>query len=248
MAQPTLPIVLSVKARNWRQNDEASEDADAAFKNVRRKALERDDNTCRFCGFRAHSWQEVHHLNDDHADNRLENLVTACIFCHMCHHIGRAGLNDEASIVWLPEISQARISHLVRSSLVAQRWAEPYITNARHGAPSLVQAAKFIADAAKSLMAKMRSREAEADRILGTSSATILAEALMGIANSGSSEAYEQRAKYLHGIRLLPTGSRYAAGSDIMPKIIDTWMATGGPYAQMSPTMWQGLFMASGAR
>ena len=53
MSEKLLPIVLSVKARNWRQNDDTSESADTAFKNIRKKALERDDNTCRFCSFRA---------------------------------------------------------------------------------------------------------------------------------------------------------------------------------------------------
>lgn len=248
MSQTPLSLVLSVKARNWRQNDDTSESADTAFKNIRKKALDRDDNTCRFCGFRASSYQEVHHVNDDHSDNRLDNLVTACLFCHMCHHIGRAGVVNEGSIIYLPQISQAHLNHLVRSCLVAQRWAEPYVTNARHGAPTLIQQAKFVADAAKSLMSALRAQEAEAVRLIGTSSATVLGEALMMIATSGSSEAYEKRDQYLNGLRLLPSGTRFIGGSDAMPKIIDTWLATGGPYAQLSPTMWPGLFITAGAR
>lgn len=78
----------------WRRDDWMAADADAEFKLVRQKVLERDEHTCRFCGFRAPKWQEVHHLDDNHHNNDPDNLVTACMFCHMVHHLGLAGENN----------------------------------------------------------------------------------------------------------------------------------------------------------
>ncbi len=67
MSKQLKPLFLSVKTLNWRMNDRHSQDADMEFSRVRKKALERDAYTCRFCGFKNNKWQEVHHVNDDHA-------------------------------------------------------------------------------------------------------------------------------------------------------------------------------------
>ncbi len=98
-----------------------------------------------------------------------------------------------------------------------------------------------IADGARSVQAKLRSREADAERLIGTSSPTVLGDVLQMLSNE-SEEAYAKRGEFLHGIRLLPTGARISEGGDIMPRIIDDWTTTGGPFAQMSPTMWSGLY------
>lgn len=227
------PLFLSVKAANWRMNDEHSEYADAEFKHVRLQALERDDRTCQFCGFRAPKWQEVHHLNDDHSDNRPENLATACSFCHMCQHIGLAGRNEEAILVWLPEIEQYQLNHIVRSMLVVRRWADG-VSAERKTRPSMRKAVAAQADAVGSLEASLRARAAMAEELIGTSRPLELANIMLNMPDS----LYEKRTEFLDGIRLLPTGHRKQGGEDIMPKMVDSWLTTGGPYANLNPRTW----------
>jgi intracellular multiplication protein IcmJ len=235
-----LPLVLSVKAKNWRMNDPNSAAADAEFSNVRKKALDRDDKTCRFCGFKAQQWQEVHHLNDDHSDNRPDNLVTACSFCHMCQHIGLAGRNDEAVLVWLPEMSQIRLNHLVRTLLVAVRWSEGQMVATRGPSPNAMMA-KSINDGARALLAKLRSRQAECEEYLKTSDPAEVADLLLAMPD----EHYAKRGDFLRGIRLLPLGTRRQDGEDIMPKVVDSWLGSGGPYAGMQPASWVGVLKSA---
>ena len=50
-----------------------------------RKLLQENNipQICKFCGIEA---TEVHHLNKNHHDNKLENLVWACKACHVKQH------------------------------------------------------------------------------------------------------------------------------------------------------------------
>lgn len=240
MSTPLLPLTLSVKAANWRMHDEGSAEADTAFRNVRETALQRDKFTCRFCGFKANKWQEVHHLNDNHADNRLENLVTACGFCHSVQHIGLAGKNKEAVLAWIPEIEQSDLHHIVRSILVVCRWGETIGSGGRSNRPEVVRATNEMVQAARSQEAKLRARTAMAEKRFITSDPLELGIILEQISKE-SPAFYERRAEYLHGLRLLPLGRRVQEGKDKMPEIIDSWLATGGPFAGLLPRTWEAL-------
>lgn len=228
----TLPLVLSVKAANWRNGDDLSADADDEFHHVRLQALQRDSYTCRFCTFKANSWQEVHHLNDDHADNRLANLVTACMYCHLCQHIGLAGKMREATLAWIPEIPQDRLHHIVRAIQVVERWAE--MAPVRREQPQMIDVAMRMAGAAKALRSKLVAREADAGRHFRTHDPVELANALLSMPET----KYGQRAEFLNGLRLLPLGRRDKNGTDKMSEIVDTWLGTGGAFAPLPPPTW----------
>ena len=237
--KPLRPLRLSVKCTNWRMNDADSADADAEFKGVRKKALERDKHSCQYCGFRSLHWQEVHHMNDDHADNRLDNLVTICPFCHNCQHIGLAGSQKEAVLIYLPQIAQSDLHHIVRTALIAERALEVIRADQR-SAPPMIRQHREAADVAKSVMAALRSRTEGAERRILTSDPAEIANAMKLLPD----DAYARRDETLAGIRLLPLGKRSKGHDDIMVKHLDSWMATGGPYNLLKPNAWLGVLKA----
>jgi intracellular multiplication protein IcmJ len=240
MSKATLPLFLSVKATNWRMNDRGAQEADLEFQGARKKALDRDNHTCRFCGFRNNKWQEVHHFNDDHHDNRLENLITTCPFCHMCQHIGLAGARREAILIYRPELTQVQIHHLVRTALVADAHHESLKAEDQTGAPKRSPNLKLAAEAAemgKSLMAALRSSADGARGMLGTSDPVDLANAMMLLPD----EAYARRRESLAGIRLLPLGVRNNGSENVMTTMIDSWRTGGAPYGNLLPNTWKTL-------
>ncbi len=59
-----------------------------AWRHLRQRILERDNFTCRYCGFRAHKWQFVHHIDGDPKNNDPSNLETICPMCNLILHAG----------------------------------------------------------------------------------------------------------------------------------------------------------------
>ena len=90
------------------------------------------------------------------------------------------------------------------------------------------------ADAVGSLEASLRARAVMAEELIGTSRPLELADIMLNMPNS----LYGKRAEFLDGIRLLPMGHRRQGGEDIMPKMVDSWLTTGGPYANLNPRTW----------
>ncbi len=228
----TLPLYFSVKTKNWRMDDQNSESADAEFKNVREKVVQRDKFTCAGCGFRSIKYQEVHHRDDDHANNDPKNLITACSFCHMVQHIGLAGMNKEAVIIWAPEFSQADIHHIVRNALVARRNYE-IVKKDMQAQTQIVKASRFVEEAATAIMNSLMDRMEEADNRL-SSDPSVVSDALMML----DDVVYDKRADFLTGFRLLPLGVRMRNGQNEMDKIVDGWLETGGPYNGLPPASW----------
>lgn len=243
MADRKIPLILSVKAENWRMHDASSQQSDAEFKHVRLRALERDNYTCQACGFRNPTWQEVHHVDDNHANNELSNLATLCPFCHMVQHIGLAGYSGEAVLAFIPEISQADLHHLVRTILYGKDWANT-AAKGRNADIDTIRTSREVREAAEALEADLRARVVESERVLGTSSPLELANILQRVANDRP-ESYARRGDFLLGIRLLPLGTRRDESGDVMAKMIASWSQTGGAYAGFNPRSWLGMCKAA---
>ncbi|WP_454727979.1 MULTISPECIES: HNH endonuclease [Cupriavidus] len=104
-------LLMAAKRKVWRMHDHAGE-ADKAFQKVRAPVLEAADYTCGFCGLKSDKYQELHHLDDDHANNDRANLACACPLCHQVFHVGMAGMRDGAYVIALPELTQAELNQL----------------------------------------------------------------------------------------------------------------------------------------
>ncbi len=93
------------------------------------RALQRDDFTCAGCGCRSSTvpgdlWcgLEVHHLDDDSANNDLDNLLTLCPLCHGLVHLDimLAGGSMPGRFLWLPRVPQSLLNMLVHVTAVAE--------------------------------------------------------------------------------------------------------------------------------
>lgn len=55
----------------------------------RDKAFDAYEHECANCGYNDHKAAlDVHHINHDRSDNRIENLVILCVMCHRLIHRG----------------------------------------------------------------------------------------------------------------------------------------------------------------
>lgn len=72
--------------------------------------------SCQFCGLEAAGWQERFHLNGDHDDERSANIVSACVLCYLCQHLERWSIDQEAILIWLPELTQGAVIALAREA------------------------------------------------------------------------------------------------------------------------------------
>lgn len=175
------------------------------------------DAACRFCGLDAAGRQEAFHLDGDHANNAPGNVVSACPLCHLCQHLDRPGIHEEAALIWLPELSQAAVVALARSA---------HLVVHAHGEPPHMDRGRPVRDepalrAAWSAFHALRGRSRAAKERLGTASPLAFATALLG----SPPAARAKGALLLRGLRLLPLGRLYQKGRDVYPQVLDTWAA-----------------------
>ena len=86
------------------------------FLALKKRVLQRDNYTCRYCGFFAKEFQEVVNSDQNYRNNQLDNLVTACCFCAQCFFLDAVGLDSHTggNIIYLPEISQSDLNNFCR--------------------------------------------------------------------------------------------------------------------------------------
>lgn len=198
--------------------DTHADEADKRYATVREAILERDDHTCGFCGFRAMKLQEVHHLDDDHGNNKPSNLLTACALCHIDFHLGMAGIRDAGTIIWCPEIGQADLNNLCRSIFIA------VANRGRHE------------EDARKLYESLETRAAIVKEELGD-----------GAINPGSigqaflemtDEQYDSREQRLPGLRLLPKMNAFG-------KQVAYWQSEPAAYGGLKDSDWARLLPAT---
>lgn len=185
------PIRLSVKRGAFRSDEPSPPGSDAVYRAARQVVLKRDDFTCQFCGFR-HPKNETHHANDNHDDHAEQNLITACVLCHMAHHIAFAGTKDRGSLIYLheAEIDQGGLNQLVRTLWIAEELARGDLKST-----------------ASQILSRLERGEILATQVIGTSNPSVLGDFM----SSMKEEDYLTRDKALAGVYLLPKKSAYTA-------------------------------------
>lgn len=169
--------------------------------------------TCQQCGLQLHGWGVAVPLaegDDDAADT--------CPLCAMPSSLDRPSIDQEAILIWLPEIPQRTLSPLVRAGHLVLHKAGLSPTIDRTPMTPLPDP---VHDALV-MLATLRQRSTEAAARLGTSSPRVLGAAILEVT------ARRPEPLPFGGIRVLPLGRWIENGHDLYPQVLAAW-ATSFP-------------------
>lgn len=121
-----LPIKLNAKSNNWRYFD--SRRRNTKFLILKKRVLQRDNSSCRYCGFFSKEYLEVVNIDQNYRNNKLENLATSCSFCWQCTFLDAVGAvpNTGGILIHLPEVSQADLNNFCRILFCSLEKDSPY--------------------------------------------------------------------------------------------------------------------------
>ena len=188
--------------------------------------LQRDEHTCRYCGFESRKYQELNYIGKTgKAGGGVDDYATACTFCHQCFHMERVERMQSGALIWLPELGQAALHHICRAIYVARISQGP------------------MADAARDALEALMARKEEAHNRLGTDSPRILATVLQDFLEA---REYKDRLSKLKGFRILPLDRRIIKEGDLefnqFPQILAYWRSKDGPFGDTPPRRWVNVF------
>jgi intracellular multiplication protein IcmJ len=220
------PITLGVTRPHWgpvntkRTTGQISAEADE-------HVLSRDQYTCRCCGFKAQKYQQVLHINGDPRDFSDDNVLATCAFCYQCFHLEHVAKMGSGMLIWLPEIDQAMLHHLMRSL---------YIARVAQGA---------LSETARQTYDSLMKRGDEAKKRLGSTDPGALSIVMRDFLPQAG---YQNLQKKLEGIRLLPLDRRMIHDGKLefnqFPQMLAYWRSKTGPFADLPVQDWGGLFPA----
>ena len=209
-----LPITFAVRAKSWRMLQPHGDAKDKRYQELHTAITTRDDNTCRFCGFKSNAFQEITHLDEHHGHNDPSNVVTACPLCHLDFHWPLAGMRNMAMVIWCPEFTQAQLNHVVRSIFVSVSGKNEHEETAR----TLYNALEMRASVVEEYLGK------------GGSNPIMVARAALYIPDA-SAESLNDR---FFGLRLLPKIGAFS-------KQIKHWQEDASLYGQWPAARWAEL-------
>lgn len=218
----SLPIILSIAGQGGAQS---SDKKNVLTPQIRQKVLERDGNTCQFCGFYSKKYQDIHCIDHDSQNVQLSNLVTTCIFCHQCFDLEKTSQMRSGVLVWLPEIEQTQLNHIARSI---------YVSRISQGS---------MADTAKKALEVIMGRREEAKVRIQTDDPFVLSMVMHDFLGP---KHYAMRAEKLEGVRLFPLDRRIIKEGDLefnqFPQILAYWRSKDGPFGGKIPNQWKNFY------
>lgn len=202
-------LILSATRKSWKMSSTHGTEFDKNYKDskgnpgklksVWDSVWERDKHKCYYCGFESKRHQEIHHLNDDHSDNSIDNLVTICPLCHQSFHLDTASTTNGGKVIWLPEFSQQELNYLSRAIFIAMEESESREKNN-------LEVIGYI-KIAKMLENSLAERALIVDQQIqnGASDPAVFANALINMTDA----QYEKRFGFLKPFKLLSFHSRF---------------------------------------
>lgn len=226
-------LTPSVKTTLSRHDDALANEADRKYAEVRARALELGQYTCAYCGFasqpvlsqghltlEASGYLEVHHKDNDHHNNALDNLQPVCPFCHMVFHVGFAGQQQRGYLAFVPHLNQVEMNLLSNlMGVVLFRPAHP-----------LQREAIKLSNLFQSLRADQFWGE-------GSSDLSVLSQALVFLQER---QLYEQRERAFEHLLIVPR-------LEAFPKAIQFWSTHVWLGGEDWPAAWQRLFQVAQA-
>ncbi len=171
---------------------------------------------CAFCGVPSGAWQILCPGAADAAGND-GGRAPACPLCALPQNLQRPHIDEEAGLVWLPEMSQQAVNALVREIHIRLR-----------ALGESLDAASVFRTRSDELRRLHYTRSVLAERgpaaasRLGTASPRELGVSLLRLSPAGHS----RRGMLLGGIRLLPLGRFFGGDEDAYPNIVDEWIGS----------------------
>lgn len=219
------PLTLSIQKPSKRRASQPAGIDQKLPNETKQKIFERDNFTCRCCGFTSKKYQEIHYLNGDTQDFKEANLLTVCIFCHQCFNLEKVSEMRSGVLLWLPEIEQAELHHIARSIYVARISQGP------------------VAEAARKSLDVIMSRREEAKTRISTDDPYILSTVLRDYLGASH---YKDRMVKLAGVRLFPLDRRIIKEADLefnqFPQILAYWRSKDGPFGGKAPPQWISIY------
>lgn len=220
-----LTIGIAQTQRGAKIYEDEGDEAASLSLEMRQKVFEKDENTCRFCGFTSGKYQDVVFADGDKKNLHTDNLLTACIYCQQCFDLEKVAQMRSGVLVWLPEIEQAELHHIARAI---------YVSRISQGS---------MAETAKSALEKIMHRREEAKARLYTDDPYLLSVVMKDFLGP---KQYGMRDKKLKGIRLFPLDRRIIKEGDLefnqFPQILAYWRSKNGPFGGKAPTQWKNFY------
>ncbi|MBL8637976.1 MAG: HNH endonuclease [Alphaproteobacteria bacterium] len=227
---PVLPLHLGIARPNPGSPQPLSGKSRVALPQVltpeiKKAVLDRDGNACQCCGFQSARYQEVHFIDQNRQNLRMDNLATVCVFCHQCFNLDLAATMRSGVLIWLPEISQVDLHHIARAVYVA-----------RISQGAMAESARVALDA-------FMGRREEVRRRIFTDDPFVLATVMRDFLTA---RHYADRVSRLEGIRLFPLDRRLIREADLefnqFPQILAYWRSKEGPFGNFAPSQWTSLY------
>ena len=202
-----LPLTLAADATGWTRSAPDQAGPDQAGLNAEEGVL---NYACAFCGARSGPWRQPCTLDESEHAPAPAHPVWACPLCALARHLERPRIDDEACLIWLPEMSQAAVNAMLREiHRQLRRRGDGLHAEDRIGRDEPERHPLHHARAA------LAQRAASAASRLGTSLPSDLGRALVRLSRA----ARDRRAALLGGLRLLPLGRFYEGGEDVYPRV-----------------------------